>query len=477
MDLSAISSELRALHALIAWNIGGSPDDVARPAGEAAGRPRTGEAPAEGGTTNARAVPSAELIRVGFAAPDEPTMRPPSAEEPADRSPGSTLAGLRPPSPLAALPVLPLPLRAAPDAEPHRGTEGSAAPRTAPRRLEVPAIAPAITSAGDPASVPDGRGLAARPGAVASPAFTPAPSAPIGENSRLPSMTPSSPAAPSGTEADGVSLMPESEAGGPRSPFRTPAGTSAGAAPDAGRANAAGPAETVAGLRSGDTLQAGHARIASAGASAGPERIATGPGAKSDGGTTFAPLRATSNPIVGAPEGTDPVLSSPIGSGPLASGGPPPGGALGPVLELLAGGAFVELSARAESGQTERAGIIASFILNAAMIPGWPPPRPIEPASLAGPQWAKRLAQAEVGEDELLLLLLLRMQMNDPDRARRIFEALAPARRRSKLLALLAVLVTGVKTVVEHLVRELEAIAEDRAEDALSTKGRRVVLR
>lgn len=127
-------------------------------------------------------------------------------------------------------------------------------------------------------------------------------------------------------------------------------------------------------------------------------------------------------------------------------------------------------------GQTERAGVIASFILNAAMIPGWPFPRPIElalgramvPDPLPVPHPAMNDAEAmtylaNMGAAEKLLA--------------RIRELLGRMTRLPRVLAALAVLLTTLGLVLSALREELEAMAEERRElEEHEEQGRRLLV-
>ncbi|KAB0676865.1 hypothetical protein [Aureimonas leprariae] len=117
--------------------------------------------------------------------------------------------------------------------------------------------------------------------------------------------------------------------------------------------------------------------------------------------------------------------------------------------------------------QAERAGVLASFILNAAMIPGWPPPRPIEnlPAGVA----AFVAARPELTEAERDLVLFLSKLLHGPGLLERLLRLLERERKRSKLLAALALVLAEIEdfaaTVTEELVRAEEArLAPVRAE-------------
>lgn len=123
--------------------------------------------------------------------------------------------------------------------------------------------------------------------------------------------------------------------------------------------------------------------------------------------------------------------------------------------------------------QIERAGVIASFILNAAMIPGWPPPRPIEPASFAR-QVPLPAVMPPLESDEMEAGLLLARVLRDPGKVTALLAALATQRRRRKLLALLAILATQTRALLDLWANELGVMP--RAETA-APRRERLVLR
>ncbi|WP_294641427.1 hypothetical protein [uncultured Aureimonas sp.] len=106
------------------------------------------------------------------------------------------------------------------------------------------------------------------------------------------------------------------------------------------------------------------------------------------------------------------------------------------------------LLAEGGSAQAERAGVIASFVLNAAMIPGWPPPRPIEAASFAR---AMALPASHFEQEEMEAGLLLLHAIRDSGLAGRLLLALAAERRRRRLLAVLALLAAQGRALADLL--------------------------
>ncbi|WP_375453303.1 hypothetical protein [uncultured Methylobacterium sp.] len=112
-------------------------------------------------------------------------------------------------------------------------------------------------------------------------------------------------------------------------------------------------------------------------------------------------------------------------------------------------------------GQVERAGIIASFILNAAMIPGWPPPLPFAPtleARLLG-LMPKQQASSEEG-DILAYIERCGVKPHGLARLRDLLAGLAKSRRMRFLLGL-AVLLSAIETVLELVEEELARLAGD----------------
>ena len=118
-------------------------------------------------------------------------------------------------------------------------------------------------------------------------------------------------------------------------------------------------------------------------------------------------------------------------------------------------------SAAPADGQVERAGVIASFILNAAMIPGWPPPRPFEmPPAAALLDRLLSSPNALPGEDDMLgyfaergaeagLLARMRARLSGLSRARRL-----------RVLVGLAALWTTIEALIDALEQDLLLVSE-----------------
>ena len=114
----------------------------------------------------------------------------------------------------------------------------------------------------------------------------------------------------------------------------------------------------------------------------------------------------------------------------------------------------------ARQAMPERAGVLASFILNAAMIPGWPPPRPIEGVPL----------QAFVGQlgrnphltaaDKELLLYLANMGLTRRQLAR-LLRKVEVAKNKSRLLLAFSVLATNLQAAAKAFAEEIAARAEE----------------
>lgn len=135
----------------------------------------------------------------------------------------------------------------------------------------------------------------------------------------------------------------------------------------------------------------------------------------------------------------------------------------GPAAEDPASAAF--FAAAGAPLQAERAGVIASFILNAAMIPGWPPPRPIEGVPVAVAQFVN--AQKELTEAERDLLLQLGKLLHSPETLGRLLRKAKAAAKRAKLLAALDFILTVVDElagmVADELARLEDFVREDRS--------------
>jgi hypothetical protein len=131
-------------------------------------------------------------------------------------------------------------------------------------------------------------------------------------------------------------------------------------------------------------------------------------------------------------------------------------------------------AAPAASGAAmDRAGIIASCILNAAMIPGWPAPRPFELAAGRALVPERQPAGAPIDENEALnYLASMGASRGLLDRIRELTRSLA---RRLKLLLGLAVLATLMTSALRTLQVELAALAEEleAAEEEELVGGRR----
>lgn len=122
----------------------------------------------------------------------------------------------------------------------------------------------------------------------------------------------------------------------------------------------------------------------------------------------------------------------------------------------------------ASSGQqTERAGIIASFMLNAAMLPGWPGERRFEPLRSEGGRWP--LPTVPQGLNEADLLTYLANMGLRPAPASRLMRGIKQIGRRLRLLLGLGLLLARVRLVLTTLKDEFEALSED---DAPATSGR-----
>lgn len=130
--------------------------------------------------------------------------------------------------------------------------------------------------------------------------------------------------------------------------------------------------------------------------------------------------------------------------------------------------------APAQTLQAERAGVIASFILNAAMIPGWPPPRPIEGVPVAISAFA--LKQKELTDAERDLLLHLGKLLHSPETLRKLLRKVSAGAKRSKLMAALDFILTVMDDVTALLMAELERL-EDLIRDDQGGPRHRLRLR
>lgn len=105
------------------------------------------------------------------------------------------------------------------------------------------------------------------------------------------------------------------------------------------------------------------------------------------------------------------------------------------------------------SALPERAGIIASFVLNAAMIPGWPPPRPIESAR---PDAAVAVRQFQAGVDEKETADYLTRLGMPASLLARLAAWLEAFKRRARILFGLMILLGSTLAVLRSLKEEDE---------------------
>ncbi|KQT54072.1 hypothetical protein ASG43_00045 [Aureimonas sp. Leaf454] len=118
---------------------------------------------------------------------------------------------------------------------------------------------------------------------------------------------------------------------------------------------------------------------------------------------------------------------------------------------------------------TERAGILASFILNAAMIPGWPPPRPIEGVEIKTLQTLLSKNQI-VSKGDLELLLYLANIGFSRAHLSKFLKRVEDRKRRSRILRAVALIMTNLVAVVDVMGRELQMLREE-ASDETRPKG------
>ncbi len=120
----------------------------------------------------------------------------------------------------------------------------------------------------------------------------------------------------------------------------------------------------------------------------------------------------------------------------------------------LTGGA-----ARLDGLGAERAGTLASFILNAHMLPGWPPPRPFAGVGESLKTLHRTTPQLSVNEEQLLVYLL-NLGLNLAHLAR-VLKTIRSARRRSGILAAIASLLSSATGVLHVVELELGSLVED----------------
>jgi hypothetical protein len=117
----------------------------------------------------------------------------------------------------------------------------------------------------------------------------------------------------------------------------------------------------------------------------------------------------------------------------------------------------------ASTAEASRGGIIASFILNAGMIPGWPAPRPLAGAEVHPEALAGRMPPDPSITDDEALKYLANLGA-DPALVEKVRKMLQKPPPGKKILLFLATLLTALTVVIETLKHELEALAEERKE-------------
>lgn len=138
----------------------------------------------------------------------------------------------------------------------------------------------------------------------------------------------------------------------------------------------------------------------------------------------------------------------------------------------LGDGAANPMAMRAELG-----GIIASFILNAHFLPGWPPLRPVQDPEAKA--FVAQLAKdPKLSKDDIAMLTYLANFGLNRTQLARILKLAASAASRSKLLESLAQLIANISTVLRAVHAEIEALAEEIEDARAGRSGReRLTLR
>lgn len=115
---------------------------------------------------------------------------------------------------------------------------------------------------------------------------------------------------------------------------------------------------------------------------------------------------------------------------------------------------------RPEATLPERAGVIASFVLNAHFLPGWPPAWPIE--SISGKEFVRQLARdGELSGNDIELLTYLANFGFNRQQLERILKALSKSVRKTGFLEALASLVTSLSVIVQSVKTELETVIDE----------------
>lgn len=244
-----------------------------------------------------------------------------------------------------------------------------------------------------------------------------------------------------------------------------PAGDEAGAAPgplDRGVPAGAGSAEVRGQTPAGAPSAPGEGQKVETGASPGASASREGAVQASDPTWTQASVAGVSpsppaSDAAGMQRPTDGAGALPATGAGAVAGVAVQNTAAADALAMLglAGGA-----AQLGSLPSDQAGVLASFILNAHMLPGWPPPLPF--AALSETFGSARLSivpQLSRNEEQVLVYLL-NLGLN-PDHIARILKAIRSVRRRSSLFMAIASILSSTASVTHVIEMELAALVED----------------
>jgi hypothetical protein len=123
----------------------------------------------------------------------------------------------------------------------------------------------------------------------------------------------------------------------------------------------------------------------------------------------------------------------------------------------------------------EMGGIIASFILNAHFLPGWPPLRPVQDPEAKA--FVAQLAKdAKLSKDDIAMLTYLANFGLNRSQLARILKLVASATNRSKLLEALTQLLANISAALGAVHAEIEALAEE-IKEAGRVRRERIPLR
>jgi len=117
--------------------------------------------------------------------------------------------------------------------------------------------------------------------------------------------------------------------------------------------------------------------------------------------------------------------------------------------------------------QAERAGVLASFILNAAMIPGWPPPRPL----IGGPSAGRRKDERSRNVAPEFLADILR----DPTVFAQVIRKIGREPGTKRLLRFLDLLLAELAALADAVLAEIDALLDEEESGRQPVRRRHIL--